>query len=335
MALASRHEASFAFTSDAEAALGTPGPAAGSDPIVNRAGKSDLLMSRIREPKAVRTIPASGTVWRLDDIFSAYEEADLPKVAFAAIGDAETLMAAYSAFRPLIAPGPILVAGGPIPRPGDDGPAAFAPGTWASPTLVAYAPEERGIEAPFDAVMNGQARVEEPETEVEPEPKPPTLLGWLKNRFRSRHAWADNPLPDSVFDDSEQDCLARAIYFEARGESQLGQAAVAQVVLNRVKNPTYPESVCGVVYQNQNWRGRCQFSFACDGIKDRIRSPFAWLRAKKIARDVTNGKVWLDEIADSTHYHADYVKPRWARAMKKVDTIGRHVFYRTYGGGWS
>jgi spore germination cell wall hydrolase CwlJ-like protein len=126
------------------------------------------------------------------------------------------------------------------------------------------------------------------------------------------HAWMRNPLPASVFSRAEQKCLANAIYFEARSESVRGQAAVAQVVLNRVRNPTYPASICGVVYQNDHWLNRCQFSFACDGRKKRVTEP-----------------------RSSTHYYASYVSPGWARSMKKMTKIGLHIFYRTYGGGWS
>jgi len=149
------------------------------------------------------------------------------------------------------------------------------------------------------------------------------------------HDWVASPLPASVFSAREQQCLAAAIYFEARGESLKGQAAVAQVVLNRVRNPAYPKSICGVVYQNQMWRNRCQFSFACDGIKDRVASREHYKMAEDVAMAVTAGKIWLPEIGSSTHYYADYVSPRWARAMEKMRKIGRHIFYRTYGGGWS
>ncbi|WP_425487171.1 cell wall hydrolase [Nitratireductor arenosus] len=149
------------------------------------------------------------------------------------------------------------------------------------------------------------------------------------------HPWMRRPLPASVFSKAEQKCLAVGIYFEARGESLKGQAAVAQVILNRVRNPTYPNSVCGVVYQNDNWRNRCQFSFACDGIRDRIASPDHWRTAQDIAMAVTAGKIFIPEVGSSTHYHATYVAPRWARAMKKMKKIGLHVFYRTYGGGWN
>jgi spore germination cell wall hydrolase CwlJ-like protein len=149
------------------------------------------------------------------------------------------------------------------------------------------------------------------------------------------HPWMSEPLPPSVFSKAEQKCLANAIYFEARGESLKGQAAVAQVVLNRVRNPTYPNTICGVVYQNDNWRNRCQFSFACDGRKDRITSPSHYKTAEDIAMAVTAGKIFIPEVGSSTHYYANYVRPGWARTMQKMKKIGLHIFYRTYGGGWS
>jgi spore germination cell wall hydrolase CwlJ-like protein len=149
------------------------------------------------------------------------------------------------------------------------------------------------------------------------------------------HDWVSSPLPPSVFSEQEQRCLSAGIYFEARGESVKGQAAVAQVILNRVRNPTYPDSICGVVYQNEKWRHRCQFSFACDGIKDRVASREHYDMAEEVALAVTSGRIWLPEVGSSTHYHATYVRPRWARTMEKMMKIGRHIFYRTHGGGWS
>jgi spore germination cell wall hydrolase CwlJ-like protein len=110
---------------------------------------------------------------------------------------------------------------------------------------------------------------------------------------------------------------------------------VAQVILNRVRNPSYPDTICGVVYQNKKWRNECQFSFACDNIPDIIWSRARWLTAKDVAMAVTAGKIWLPEVGSATHYHATYVKPDWAPTMKKVAKIGLHIFYRTYGGGWS
>jgi spore germination cell wall hydrolase CwlJ-like protein len=149
------------------------------------------------------------------------------------------------------------------------------------------------------------------------------------------HAWMQTPLPASAFSKKEQACLANAIYFEARSESLRGQAAVGQVVLNRVRNPAYPGSICGVVYQNEHWRNACQFSFACDGRKDRVTEPSHYKIAKEIAMAVTAGKIFLPEVGSSTHYYASYVHPSWARSMHKMVKIGLHIFYRTYGGGWS
>ncbi|TGQ91238.1 cell wall hydrolase [Mesorhizobium sp. M8A.F.Ca.ET.208.01.1.1] len=149
------------------------------------------------------------------------------------------------------------------------------------------------------------------------------------------HAWIQNPLPASVFSKPEQKCLANGIYFEARGETVRGQAAVAQVILNRVRNPAYPNSICGVVYQNDSWFNRCQFSFACDGRKKRIDNPVAYKTAQDIGMAVTAGKIFIPEVGSSTHYYANYVHPGWARTMQKMTKIGLHIFYRTYGGGWS
>ena len=149
------------------------------------------------------------------------------------------------------------------------------------------------------------------------------------------HSWIQNPLPASVFSKKEQACLANGIYFEARGKSVRGQAAVAQVILNRVRNPAYPNSICGVVYQNDNWLNRCQFSFACDGRKKRIESPANYKVAQDVAMAVTAGKIFIPEVGSSTHYYANYVHPGWARTMQKMTKIGLHIFYRTYGGGWS
>jgi len=149
------------------------------------------------------------------------------------------------------------------------------------------------------------------------------------------HEWAATPLPPSAFSKSEQKCLAEAVYYEARGETVKGQVAVAQVVLNRVRNPAYPGSICGVVYQNRDWLNACQFSFACDGQKHRVTEMPQWRMAQQVAKTVSAGQIWLPEVGSATHYHATYVRPFWAPTMKKVAKIGLHIFYRTYGGGWS
>ncbi len=186
----------------------------------------------------------------------------------------------------------------------------------ASPVAAAYAGENpSGLSTLFDAVLG------------------PTR-GFIPPKGESDHAWVATPLPASAYTPEEQTCLAKAIYFEARGETDQGQAAVAQVVLNRVRNPSYPKTICGVVYQNADWFNRCQFSFACDGIKDVIWNRPAYVKAERIARQATNGELWLAEVGSATHYHATYVHPRWAKTMEKVDKIGLHIFYRTFGGGW-
>jgi len=123
-------------------------------------------------------------------------------------------------------------------------------------------------------------------------------------------------------------CLANAVYFEARGESVRGQIAVAQVVMNRVFSPFYPNDVCSVVYQNAHRHLACQFTFACDGIPDIVTEPDAWERAKRIARDMLDGKLWMPEVAKSTHYHAYWVHPDWVNEMKKIYKLGVHTFYR-------
>jgi hypothetical protein len=123
-------------------------------------------------------------------------------------------------------------------------------------------------------------------------------------------------------------CLAEAVYFEARGEAVRGQIAVAQVVMNRVFSGKYPETVCGVVYQNKNRHFACQFTFACDNIPDVVREPDMWDRARKIAKAVLDGKLWLPEVDRSTHYHAYWVRPSWVSEMKKTYKFGVHTFYR-------
>jgi len=211
----------------------------------------------------------------------------------------------------------------------------------ANPDVLAYAPAEPAITAPFDALLGGPTIVEDDGVyRPHPRPDPETVLGWLDGRALGQfapgqHDWVQNQLPASVFAAKEQKCLAQGIYFEARGESEEGQAAVAQVILNRVRNPAYPKTICGVVYQDQRHRHACQFSFACDGRSEVIAERQQWDTAKRIAREVTAGQTWIAEVGDSTHYHAKYVRPGWGRRMIKVDRIGAHIFYRTRLGGWS
>ena len=123
-------------------------------------------------------------------------------------------------------------------------------------------------------------------------------------------------------------CLAEAVYFEARGEAVRGQIAVAQVVMNRTFSGFYPTTVCGVVYQNKHRHFACQFTFACDNIADVVREPDMWDRARKIAKAMLDGQLWLPEVGKSTHYHAYWVHPSWVSEMKKMYKFGVHTFYR-------
>jgi Cell Wall Hydrolase len=125
----------------------------------------------------------------------------------------------------------------------------------------------------------------------------------------------------------EQKCLAEAVYFEARSEPEAGQAAVAQVVLNRVKSGLYPSNICGVVYQNRHRYKACQFTFACEGKRLTITEPGPWESAQRVAKAVLEGERYNARVGSATHYHANYVAPYWSRKLKRNEKIGRHIFY--------
>ena len=147
-----------------------------------------------------------------------------------------------------------------------------------------------------------------------PAARPFTLLGSAADRARSL------------------ECLTAAIYYEAAVEPTDGQRAVAQVVLNRVRHPAYPSTVCGVVFEGARRITGCQFSFTCDG--SLRRSPMAshWERARRVAEAALNGYVYAP-VGWSTHYHANYVVPYWASSLVKAANVGTHIFYR-WTGGW-
>jgi len=127
--------------------------------------------------------------------------------------------------------------------------------------------------------------------------------------------------------EKEMRCLTEAVYFEARSEPETGQAAVAQVVLNRLKSNYYPKTICDIVYQNQERYLGCEFTFTCEGKSLAVNVPTSWATATRLARQVLDGAIYNAEVGDSTHYHADYVRPYWAKALEKRDIIGRHIFY--------
>ena len=159
--------------------------------------------------------------------------------------------------------------------------------------------------------------------------RPPMML-------RASFGGAFNPaaapfrLTNALESSRELECLSEAVYYEARGETPSGQAAVAQVVLNRVRHPSFPKSICGVVFQGAYHRTGCQFSFACDGSMRRTREAGAWNRAQKVAARALSGSV-MTEVGAATHFHTTGVAPGWGPRLMRVAQVGMHVFYR-FGG---
>ena len=143
-----------------------------------------------------------------------------------------------------------------------------------------------------------------------------------------------SPFEDTAENPGDQarsrDCLANAIYYEARSESDDGQRAVAQVVLNRVRHPGFPASVCGVVFQGSARRTGCQFSFTCDGSMARGPRAAAWDRARRIAAEALDGSVYAP-VGNATHYHTRAVLPYWASSLTRAAVVGSHIFYRWTG----
>ena len=309
-------------------------------PTVNRQGKQDITVAQ-RKSEPVRTAAArfKAGVLQTANLSSVFSSAHaVPKMAFLTAQDIakpdQPLQYASKAdvagsdgkkgeevAKPVVA----LASIAPLPRRNellDRGGKASAKGKDASKApgdlvVSAYAnpDQDKSLSAPFTALLNR-----------------PMAIG---KDGKPDHWWVMNKIPNNARSATEQKCLATAIYFEARGESVQGELAVAQVVINRLKNPAYPNTVCGVVYQNKDMRNACQFSFACDGIPDRITDATSWARAQMLAKRVLNEDNWWNaDVGSSTHYHANYVKPRWAKTMKKMQKVGHHIFYKTYGGGW-
>lgn len=218
-----------------------------------------------------------------------------------------------------------------------------APKVTATPGPAATAPGEPAASAPV-AVASLAPELASPALDAIDSAAPGT--GAPVPRMLSQQiAYARADAPVTVFDGTvksksgkkvsakELNCMATAIYFEARGESYRGQVAVGQVVMNRVAHKLYPDTICAVVFQNKSKRNACQFSFACDGIPERVYDKKAWAQAEEIAKGVVSGDLYLTEVGYATHYHATYVYPHWAPRMKKVTKIGLHVFYH-FKRGW-
>ena len=162
--------------------------------------------------------------------------------------------------------------------------------------------------------------------------------GGLSNAFAAKAGSAQSGtgqvarLPD--LGAAQTHCLSLAIYHEARGEPAHGQLAVGRVILNRAASRFYPDTICGVVYQNAARHNRCQFSFACDGKTDQAGNMRAWAAAVAMAerlmcRNVCGGVAISADLIRSTHYHATYVRPSWSKKLRRTGQIGGHVFYFT------
>ncbi|HEY0411586.1 MAG TPA: cell wall hydrolase [Allosphingosinicella sp.] len=203
------------------------------------------------------------------------------------------------------------------------------------PSRAAYAPQIAAAAAPGTAATPAAA-VPEPEPMLL-QPVSPTdaaainasipLAGDANPRAASIVFRAAAPL-DQL---RSLQCLAEAVYYEARSESEEGQRAVAQVVLNRVRHPAYPGSVCGVVYQGPlRAGGGCQFTFTCDGSLGLPPAGPAWAEARRIAAEALAGAVYAP-VGLATHYHTQQVVPVWAFRLAKANVIGNHIFYRMPG----
>ncbi|EGF91249.1 cell Wall Hydrolase family protein [Asticcacaulis biprosthecium C19] len=131
---------------------------------------------------------------------------------------------------------------------------------------------------------------------------------------------------------NDLDCLTQGVYYEARGEGVDGMRAVAQVILNRVRHPAYPKSVCNVVYQGAHLRTSCQFSFTCNGALGRPVEKWAWRRARDVAQAALNGHV-MPAVGTATSFHTTGVNPRWSGTMERVTQVGTHIFYQFRGRG--
>ena len=133
---------------------------------------------------------------------------------------------------------------------------------------------------------------------------------------------------------AELACLALAVYYEARSEPVSGQIAVAQVIMNRVRDPRFPKTVCGVVHQGPTsstgmpLRHQCQFSFWCDGLGEEPRDMLAWHRAQIVSKLVYNGIAVRQDLVGVVHYHTLDAQPRWSSCMTEAVRIGNHVFMR-------
>lgn len=290
-------------------------------PAVNRVAKSDFLISRYKSELIQRAKGAADPFERhesglLDGSITPGQQSSF-KAPAAASSSAATMLAM-------------------LPNSYSDFVSGDIPTTKTGTTMLASLPELKGppdtnplmpvVYAALLPTPNLTKKYQDAEEAIAALGTVPNGDNW-KNGGSSAHKGVS-------FSSRQRHCLATAIYFEARGESANGQRAVAQVIVNRTQSKHWPNSICGVVYQNKKWRNRCQFSFACDGKSDKVRDRKSWKLAKGIADSFAAGYT-MKSVQRATHYHASYVRPRWARFFRKLDKVGVHIFYRSRTGGWS
>ncbi|HEY4140649.1 MAG TPA: cell wall hydrolase [Pseudolabrys sp.] len=311
-------------------------------PTVNRKSKRDSFLSRAREPMPPLPpvsmteppqVQTEAALEKNDGRFEPYSEYEFPEAV-----DHDSATADVDIPYADIPPTNLAAIAPQIPAKHDNGRIFFGGDPLAS--------EQEAIEpwAPGEAPVV-QAQRASGDADIKLSALQPPKAGNIsagESVASKGQVTGDNQRPKSPAERlglaggeraKAEKCLANAVYFESRGEPVKGQIAVAQVVMNRVFSPFYPKTVCGVVYQNAHRHNSCQFTFACDGIPDIVTEPEAWERAKRIARDTLDGKLWMPEIAKSTHYHAFWVHPSWVGEMKKLYSLGVHKFYRPLNWG--
>jgi spore germination cell wall hydrolase CwlJ-like protein len=267
-------------------------------PSVNRSGKGDALVKRPRAPMPPRAFAPQDIVPNIEtELPFGDVVASAPRVASSTTAPDREANIFFGA-------SPLSTLRGKI-KPWGPG---QAPEIVRGPDvkLAALAPVPHGEKAGETIAPKGEV------TGVDKRPMSPAERLKLTGISRAK----------------AEKCLATAIYFEARDEPFRAQIAVAQVVLNRTFSPYYPNDVCGVVYQNSHRHLACQFTFACDGKSKAIKEPDAWERAQRIAEETLDGKLWMPDVAKSTHYHDDWAYPNWRREMKRMDKLGGLIFYR-------
>ncbi|HET7709847.1 MAG TPA: cell wall hydrolase [Sphingomicrobium sp.] len=203
---------------------------------------------------------------------------------------------------------------------------ALASAAWAVPSLTALNEESASEAAPpapppllVKPIDSGSALSENLALPLDTGPNPAALPFQLGKAGAAARAQA-------------LECLTGAIYYEAGSEDADGQRGVAQVVLNRVRHPAFPASICGVVYEGSTRATGCQFTFTCDGSLLRRPEAAGWARARRVAEAALSGSVYAP-VGWATHYHANYVVPYWASSLAKNAVVGTHIFYR-WNGGW-